>query len=397
MKESIEKLHAEFARLRETVICQPSGFFQYPYLVPGGYYKQMWDWDGFFIGVHLSTREKQDAKYLKWWAMTFMEAADEEGFAPGCITTAGPRKDLGHFPMKPFIAQGSLIAARTLGDFSWIEPKYEVMKTMVTRREKTHFDPSYGLFYWDDAMQSGADNNPALTNDPEKAGSILACDMNTFQLREYIALSKIAEELGKAEDAAEFKVKADNLAVAIWKYHWFAEDESFFNVYRESGEPVRCVSYSNFIPLIEPLAPMEEGRRMIERYLWNEEHMLSKFGLRSLSKSDPAYNNVCMIVPYSNWEGPVWPIANYLYFRGLMNYGLKSEAVELARIMRELCLGDIAECGSMHENYDAETGASLAPIAEQFSTGVFEGFVGWNLLIENMQEDVETGANPLEI
>lgn len=397
MRESIEKLHTEFARLRETVVCQPSGFFAYPYLVPGGYYKQMWDWDGFFIGVHLSTRNPEDAKYLKWWALTFIDAADESGFVPGCITTSGPRKDLGHFPMKPFLAQGILIASRTLGDFLWIEPHYDKVKQMVTRREKTHFDPSYGLFYWDDAMQSGADNNPALSNDPAEAGTILACDMNTFQLREYISLAKIAAALGKDAEAAEFESKADVLAANIRKYHWFVDDETFFNVYRSTGEPVRCVSYSNFIPLLQSLAPMEEGRRMIERYLWNEDHMRSKYGLRSLSKSDPKYNNVNMIVPYSNWEGPIWPIANYLYFQGLMNYGCKAEAEQLATMMRQLCLGDIAEYGSMHENYNADTGESLAPTADQFSTGVFEGFVGWNLLIENMQEDVETGANPLEI
>ncbi len=32
--------------------------------------------------------------------------------------------------------------------------------------------------------------------------------------------------------------------------------------------------------------------------------MLAPYGLRSLSKQDPDYNNAAIIVPYSNWQGP---------------------------------------------------------------------------------------------
>ncbi len=40
----------------------------------------------------------------------------------------------------------------------------------------------------------------------------------------------------------------------------------------------------------------------------------------------------------------------------------------------------------MHENHHADTGAPLAPTAEQSPGGVFSGFVGWNLTVENMLE-----------
>jgi hypothetical protein len=40
----------------------------------------------------------------------------------------------------------------------------------------------------------------------------------------------------------------------------------------------------------------------------------------------------------------------------------------------------------MHEDYDAETGDGLAPTPEQSPGGKFAGFVGWNLLAEDMLE-----------
>jgi alpha,alpha-trehalase len=37
-----------------------------------------------------------------------------------------------------------------------------------------------------------------------------------------------------------------------------------------------------------------------------------------------------------------------------------------------------------HECYSAETGEGLAPTAEQAKDHTFPGFVGWNLLVQDM-------------
>ena len=38
----------------------------------------------------------------------------------------------------------------------------------------------------------------------------------------------------------------------------------------------------------------------------------------------------------------------------------------------------------MHEDYNAETGEGLAPTPEESPNHVFAGFVGWNLLAQDM-------------
>ena len=393
MEQVLADLSAEFDRLRPQVIRPAEGFIKHDYLVPGGYYGQMWDWDGFFIGCHLASRGKAEARYLRWWSENFATAVDEEGYVAGCITPAGPRPLFGKFAMKPFLNQGVLFAARALGDWSWVGPIFDRLEKVTTYRERTQFDPGSGLFFWDNAMQSGADNNVALTNDPDDKSAILAADANAFQRREYAALSRIADGIGKSGEARLYGQKAERLGAVLLDRLWFADEASFFNIRRDTGAPLRRVTYSNFVPLIDRLLPPADGRRMIERYLWSEDHMRSRFGLRTLSKQDRDYNNQNVIVPYSNWQGPVWPIANFLYFLGLGNYGFEAEAAVLAETLARLLLADVRACGSMHENYDAETGAPLAPTADQSPGGVFTGFIGWNLLVQNMLEAVVEGRS----
>ena len=388
MKKLLHDVSVEFEQLRPQSIRPGEGYIKYDYLIPAGFYKQMWDWDGFFIGCHLAYRSKEEAKYLKLWVLNFLEAADDQGYVAACITTEGPQPLFGKFAMKPFLCQGAYFSSLKMEDFSWIEEVYQDMKKILSYQEKTQFDENYNLFFWDIAIQSGADNNPVLTNDENDRDAICAADVSTFQLREYIAMAKIAEKLGIQEDSNIFRSKAANLQAAILKHLWFSEDHSFFNIRRDTGKPINRVSYSNFIPLIQKMLPEEEGRNMIKNYLWNRDHMLAEYGLRSLSVQDPDYNNAAIIKPYSNWQGPVWPVANFLYHIALKNYGFDEEIKQLADTLGKLVLKDIKEWKSMHENYHADTGAPLAPTPEQSPGGVFTGFVGWNLTVENILQGV---------
>lgn len=45
----------------------------------------------------------------------------------------------------------------------------------------------------------------------------------------------------------------------------------------------------------------------------------------------------------------------------------------------------------MHECYHADNGEPLAPTADQSPDGVFTGFIGWNLLEQNMLEGALNG------
>ena len=380
--QTLEQVSSAYAKLEPQSIRPAEGFIKYDYLIPAGYYKQMWDWDGFFIGSHLAQQGKP--QYLKWWVLDFAGAIEPDGYVVGCITTKGPRPLMGKFAMKPFLAQGAVIASEGLGDYEWVKPIWESMRKVIAYRERTQFDPKYGLFFWENAISSGADNNVALTNDEHDKSAILATDISTFQLREYKAMAQLADKLGKTDEAAEYRKNAADLKAAMLKHFWSAQDAMFYNVRRDTGKPVKRISYSSFVPLIDVILPEKDARAMIRRYMLNKEVMLAPYGIRSLSKQDADYNNAAIIVPYSNWQGPIWINANYMNYIALKRYGFDKEAAELSGILGRMVVADIQKWGSMHEDYDAETGAGLAPTPEQSPNHVFAGFVGWNLLVEDM-------------
>jgi alpha,alpha-trehalase len=381
------ELAAEFTRLEPRVIQPAEGYLKYPYLIPAGFYKQMWDWDGFFIANHLASTGKPE--YLKYWALNLIAGIDDEGFVAGSATTEGPRAVFGRFAMKPFLSQGVYFASEGLGDYEWVRPYYSDLMKSLEYRDRTQLDSVYNCYYWENAGQSGADNNPAMNYFEDDTRSFLAPDASTFQLREIIAQSLIAAKLGKDDDCRMLKEKAEKLKASINRYLWCEEDGIYYTVDRETGSFYKRVSYSSFIPLMQKLAPADKGKKMIERYLVNPEQMKAKYGYRSLSLQDPDYNNKNIIIPFSNWQGPVWPIANYLYSIGLKNYGFDEELRWLAATLGRLTLEDIRSCGSMHENYHADTGAPLAPAADYVDAdGVFVGFIGWNLCVQNILEGV---------
>lgn len=415
LAELQQKVRKTLAYTRSSIKRRANGALKYDYLVPAGPYEEQWDWDAFFMGAALASDISSEAIYLRNWALNLILNAQKDGKVPGCITAAGADPRLHH--MKPFLGQGIAIASRHLNDYNWIKPYWSSVKKIVQYREKHMWDKKTNLGMWYDAMESGADNNVAeyrcesikgmekeLGNDydrlrKEKGGyvkekvedypkaSVVAVDVNVYLYREYKALSIIAKKLGKTKDAEEFAQKAKEIKKNIVKYLWNEEDGIFYSLDTTTGEHIKHITLTSFFPMLEKMATPEQAERMVKNYLWSTKHMLSKYGLRTLSKADTHYNNVNMLKPHSNWQGPVWPIANYIYFQCLLAYGYQEEAIELAKRISNLVIADIEETGGMHENYDAETGKGLAA----------PNFISWNVLVINMIEDAVQMKNPFAL
>jgi alpha,alpha-trehalase len=392
-QELLAGLTTDFAKLAPQTIRPASGYIRYPYLIPAGYYSQMWDWDGFFIGAHWANQSPDDAKYLRDWVLNFASSADAGGYVSGCITPAGPRPIFGKFAMKPFLAQGAVMAAEQLHDFEWIRPVFPAMVRIAAYRRKTQYDDRWGLWYWSNAMQSGADNNPALSNEPKDESAILAVDASVWAVREYRAMALIARRLGNSDLAERYKDMADETRKAILKHLWVKDEAIFLNRWRDNGKFIQVISWSSFVPLADGMLSAKDADRMIRQHLLNPAEMRSNFGFRSVAKSDPHYNNQAIINPYSNWQGPVWINANFLDWIALRRYGFTAESKGLAETLAAMLRRDIAQWGSMHEDYSAETGEGLAPTAAQSPNGKFAGFVGWNLLAEDMLQCEVTGQH----
>ncbi len=382
-----DEISEGFIQLRKEVVRQPQGCLKYPYLIPAGFYQNLWDWDAFFMANHFISRG--EPQYMKDWVQLYADLADETGYISGSLTPEGPRPMYSKYaPMKPLLAQGAYHYSVAAGDFSWIAPHYEAIKRVVSYQRTKRFDAKYGLYFWEIAMFSGADNNPALNYWDGDTRSYLCTDASAFMYGEMLSLAVIARELGNTAESEQFAAEAKAIKENLNKYCWNEKDQCYYNVDRETGDHYPRVSYSSFVPLMYKMAPEAAGRASLQRYMLNAESMRSDYGFRSLSKADPEYNNKNIIKPFSNWQGPIWGITNYIYSIGLKHYGFEQEVAWMAGAVGQLMVKDLRTFGTMHETYHAETGEPLAPSSFKYKTaeGRIQGFVSWNLCMQNVLE-----------
>ena len=146
----IKKIKATLAPYKAFIKRRARGHIPFDYLVPGGPYEEMWDWDAFFMGVALSSDITSEAIYLRNWTLNFIINAKGSGKVAGCLTAKGYDERLNN--MKPFLAQGAYLAGKYLGDYSWLKKYWSKAKKIVLYREKHLWNKKYDLCVWYDSM-----------------------------------------------------------------------------------------------------------------------------------------------------------------------------------------------------------------------------------------------------
>ena len=365
--------------LKSRVLRKANGALPYDYIVPNGVYEEQWDWDAFFVGLHLISVNPADGIYLRNWCLNFLHHTEPDGQTPGGIRPWSGR-DARLYQIKPLMGQAAFYASRALGNFDWVVPVWDKMVLCVTYRERKMSDPAAGLVKWWDSMESGADNNVSLVR--RYHNSMAGADVNAFMILDYRAMARIADRLGRRDDAAGFRARAERLAEAVNAHLWDEADATYYTYDTVERTLVRRDTYSNMVALWARLATPERARRMIERHVLESAKLWSRHGIRSLAADDPQYNNENVLKPYSNWQGPIWPHANWMFMHALLHYGYQDAALDVAERVVRVCLDDLEKNGMMHENYHADTGAPLAA----------PDFISWNLLVAQMIREARDGV-----
>jgi alpha,alpha-trehalase len=356
-----------YARLRPRCFKHPMGELKREYLVPGGPYYEMWDWDHYFIGLHMVPHVR--TPYLENSILNFLDYTKDDGHTPHFITPQGP-SDWPH-QCKPFLARGAKAASMGPGSVKWVEPIWDKLVSTVRYWEEKRKSKA-GLFIWYGGIETGSDNNPAVYGRPDL--STVGVDLAVFMAEEYRTLAWLARELGRVEESGQFERRAAQIVDLIVAKMWHARDRIFYNIDEPTGKHINIMTWTNLLP-IRVLGPGDEkAQSVIANHLLSPDEFLCEFGLRSLSKTEQAYNQENIIKPVSNWQGPMWPIANWLLVEALVDHGFASEALDIALRVARTVTWDLLESGATHECYNAETGEPLAA----------PGFVGWNLLVWDM-------------
>jgi hypothetical protein len=166
-------------------------------------------------------------------------------------------------------------------------------------------------------------------------------DLNAMLVKESRSLALMAEVLGDSSGFAhwmqETKARADLINRYMWDlstgfyYHVDKADHDFS--FRASNDLTR-MEIIGFLPLWAGIASKEQAAKLVQNLL-DPTKFWRRFGVPTLSASDGYYN------PVGYWNGPVWVQWQYLIFRGLLDYGYKDEARQLAEKVLEAVIHEL--------------------------------------------------------
>lgn len=398
VKENIEK-----------VLKQPREFIHYPFIDPGSIYDgNVWDWDTFWsVYGLLGMMEEFDKNtqeriliHAKGNVYNFLDHQLEDGYIPMMIEAykwPEPYLNLKHKEgilmnmHKPFLCQQICLISDYIGDYSWIEKQFEQLLKYFQCYDKNYYFENCGLYVWCDDIMIGMDNDPATFGRPKFSTANIY--LNSFMTKEMLCMSKIAEKFGREEIVRKFRDKREQLIRAIMEECWDKRDAFFYSVdvdiktrkfdwFHEGlgvfwkTLPIKIRVWSGFIPMWAGFATEEQAKELVNH--WKDEKTFSSpYGIATLAKDEKMFDLSVTNNP-SNWLGPIWLVANYVVFKGMLNYGFFEEAEEMCRRTLLLLGRDLEESGSLHEYYDPFTGKPI----------MNGGFINWNILAVNMMREL---------
>lgn len=395
----------------DKVMKTPYGNYKYPFVDPGSAYDgNLWDWDTFWAMYSMiNVAENGDApegfrerliECGKGNVLNFLSFQLEDGYIPMMVHephSENPylikkHKDGEILNMhKPFLCQQVCLVSEFSGSYEWIKPYAEQLKKYIACYDKYYYNERCGLYVWADDVMIGVDNDPSTFGRPRF--STAGIYLNAFLVNELKCMAKLLKNIGDGE-ADVYTQKAEKLTKAVQDECYDSRDKLFYSV----DVDIKCRAYdwfhkglgvfwntlfikvrswSSFLPMLTGIATPEQAKELAKHVL-DEETYMSNGGIRSLSKDEKMYNLEPTGNP-SNWLGPIWIIAQYATFRGLMNYGLREQAKIIADKTLSLLGDDLRKTGDLHEYYNPET---REPI-------INPGFVNWNVLALNMADELE--------
>ena len=252
--------------------------------------------------------------------------------------------------------------------------------------------------YWETDEAIGVDNDPSTFFRPdESSGSIF---LNALMYKELKATAYIATCLHQPDIAKQYDIEAEKLSGNIREHCWDQRDGFYYSVdlnlrpvekpdieslkpgklYLHVGQPrtydcliQRLSVWSGFMAMWANIATPQQAKIIVEKQFKDTTSFNAPAGIRSLSPLEKMYDTRASGNP-SSWQGPVWINVNYLVFRGLVNYGYKVEAKELAEKTILLLGRDFERFGALHEYYLPDNGEPV----------LNKGFQNWNFLVLNM-------------
>ena len=205
--------------------------------------------------------------------------------------------------------------------------------------------------------------------------------LNALLVHEAELLARIAEGLGRADEAEDLRSGARAHAARIRDVLWDDERGVFANR-RWDGVFVRSLSPMSFAPLFAGVATPEQAERLVTGWLRDPARFGGAFPVAGTPHEDPAS------LDNEYWRGRVWPPFNYVVYHGLRRYGFDEDAAWVAEAGDAMFRRSWEDRRS-YENFNQRTGeGGDSPDAEPYYT--------WGTLLPMLAEEDLLDVDPLD-
>lgn len=281
--------------------------YELPVLFEGGCYQGIWlecaPLESLVYGKHAPevARATHDA---------FFRYQREDDYLPCIVSMKGI--NTGQIQMVVPIAATALETANLIGDEAFLARAYDACSRWdgwLVRNRNTRGTGLCELFC---QFDSGHDGSPRLAGLPEacpdmnpaicpNAGKLpyLAPDLSANVYGGRVALAKMAERLGKSDEADMWRDKAEVIRRLIIKHCFDPEDECFYDIDAD-GKFVRVRGDVLTRVFGEHVVDQVMFDRIYERHIKNPESFWTPYPLPSIAADDPSF---VKRIPINSWGG----------------------------------------------------------------------------------------------
>ncbi|HJR79682.1 MAG TPA: trehalase family glycosidase [Anaerolineales bacterium] len=322
------------------------------------HYVGVWQWDAYFHALAYRHVEKHLAHDQ---IRIVLDHQREDGMIPDAIHDEGTVTRL-DFPVVADVTKPPLLAWAAYklyehdGDREFMDEIYEPIVRCNNWWFETNDTDGNGLCEYQHPYSSGLDDSPLW----DEGMPVESPDLNTYLYLQQEALAKIATVIGREEDAAVWRERAEAMAQRMIKLAWDGENGLFWA--SRNGSRVNVRTPFNLFPLITGQMPPEISNRLVA-HLTDERQFWSRYPVPTVAMDDPKYD------AHEMWRGPTWVNVNYLMIEGLQRSGY----ADLARELRRRTLDLICCRNDIYEYYHPQTGENPPKAASMFgwSSAVF--------------------------
>ena len=178
-------------------------------------------------------------------------------------------------------------------------------------------------------------------------------ELNSYLCAEKFYLAYLLEEIGDKEQAAALRAEGKKLKKMIQEKFFDKETGFFYDRKLGTGELVKVIDISGWIPLFTKVATPEQAAA-VKKNMLDPELFGTYFPFSSLNHKHPLYQP-----DKGYFRGQTW--MNYTYFgiRGWKNYGFMEDADKYTRLLPDKLKG-LADPGyPIRENWNSATGEGM--------------------------------------